>query len=273
MEALLGGLLANEDPRAATLLGELIGASPISFRTEEGLGAERLPAGDDEAREVLTKDLRAASAVDPSSKPRKSWKKADEPTMATSGPSHPQVSRGFSSHDVLADSAPLASTPRPWFTDDDLSFPTGLQGIGGVDPGMVPGMSFTGASGSAIGFDPAGAQYRGGRPDSDDESRASPSLFHGIDIPVPSSVSSVNGLGTMNPRHASGGSGSLSLSLPQHASLIKDAAADSPRQRRRLNTQSPTIGTTNLFGVGPNPVPGAFGFGVRSPPSLFLRTR
>lgn len=186
--------------------------------------------------------------------------------MPSPGPSRPQVSHGFSSHDVLTDSAPpLGSTPRPWFTDEDLSFPTGLQGIAGLDnSGAMPGMNFTGSSSNALGFDAGGPSYRGGRPDSDEESRTSPSLFHGVDIPVPStSLSSVNGLGTMNPRHASGGSGSFSLSLPQHTSLIKEAVADSPRQRRRLNNQSPTIGTTSLFGVGPNPVPGAFGFGVR----------
>lgn len=35
MEALLGGLLANEDPRAAALLGELIGALLLNNPTSQ----------------------------------------------------------------------------------------------------------------------------------------------------------------------------------------------------------------------------------------------
>ncbi|GAA5916517.1 uncharacterized protein JCM6883_005446 [Sporobolomyces salmoneus] len=53
MEALLGGILQNDDPRAQALLGELI--------------------GDEESRDMLARDLKAATSS--SSKPEKSWKR------------------------------------------------------------------------------------------------------------------------------------------------------------------------------------------------------
>lgn len=54
MEALLGNLLQSDDPRAQALLGELI--------------------GDNEAKEMLKKDLKAATEGAESGKGRKSWK-------------------------------------------------------------------------------------------------------------------------------------------------------------------------------------------------------
>ncbi|KAA1086544.1 hypothetical protein PGT21_002767 [Puccinia graminis f. sp. tritici] len=57
MEALLGGLLENDDPRAQALFSELI--------------------GDNEVRELLTSDLKIAAQQGTEGKPRKSWKPPD----------------------------------------------------------------------------------------------------------------------------------------------------------------------------------------------------
>ncbi|WAR62885.1 hypothetical protein PtB15_15B473 [Puccinia triticina] len=62
MEALLGGLLENDDPRAQALFSELI--------------------GDNEVRDLLTSDLRIAAQQGTEGKPRKSWKPPD-PTIAS----------------------------------------------------------------------------------------------------------------------------------------------------------------------------------------------
>ncbi|KWU41105.1 hypothetical protein RHOSPDRAFT_13191, partial [Rhodotorula sp. JG-1b] len=55
MEVLLGGLLGSDDPRAQTLLGELI--------------------GDTEAREILARDLKAAASVPDPKDAKRSWKR------------------------------------------------------------------------------------------------------------------------------------------------------------------------------------------------------
>ncbi|GAA5880402.1 hypothetical protein JCM3774_006436, partial [Rhodotorula dairenensis] len=55
MEVLLGGLLGSDDPRAQTLLGELI--------------------GDTEARDILARDLKAAASVPDPKDAKRSWKR------------------------------------------------------------------------------------------------------------------------------------------------------------------------------------------------------
>ncbi|ORY73251.1 fungal-specific transcription factor domain-domain-containing protein [Leucosporidium creatinivorum] len=247
MEALLGGLLQNDDPRAATLLGELI--------------------GNEEARDVLTKDLRAASAAAPTTKPRKSWKKADEPEPALPPqqlpPQQPVISRGFSTSSTVPELNAPDATPR-WFTDEELSFTNsnvnsfgGLNGSTdfGIGSSSSMGMTPFGSAPNALGFDPAGSMYRtpglGGSDEGSPASMpgASPSVFGGIDIPL-TAPPPPPASGTMNPRNASGSSLPLSLSLP-HASHLADqlGAASSPRQRRRLNNQSPLVGTSQLVGT------------------------
>ncbi|POY73114.1 hypothetical protein BMF94_3852 [Rhodotorula taiwanensis] len=71
MEVLLGGLLGSDDPRAQTLLGELIGTCaatrPRSF--------DKKVPGDSEARDILAKDLKAAAAVPDPKDAKRSWKR------------------------------------------------------------------------------------------------------------------------------------------------------------------------------------------------------
>lgn len=245
----------------------------------------RSTAGNEEAREVLTKDLKAAAVLPPNTKPRKSWKKADE-QQPSPGPSlsfpqqlppqQPVISRGFSTgSDVPGLPAPDAG-PR-WFTDEELSFTNGLAGFGGASAGLNDfnvgsngiGMSPFGGS-NALGFDPSGASYRtsglGGSEDGSPNSipPPSPSVYGGIDIPlsVPSSSAT-----TMNPRHASSGSLPHSLSLPHASHLTADptATASSPRQRRRLNNQSPLVGTSQLVGTNVGDLKSmAFGFSAQT---------
>ncbi|KAH9448422.1 hypothetical protein Pst134EA_027733 [Puccinia striiformis f. sp. tritici] len=64
MEALLGGLLENDDPRAQALFSELI--------------------GDNEVRDLLTSDLKIAAQQGTDGKPRKSWKPPDPSLLISS---------------------------------------------------------------------------------------------------------------------------------------------------------------------------------------------
>jgi hypothetical protein len=64
MEALLGGLLENDDPRAQALFAELI--------------------GDNEVRDLLTSDLKIAAQQGTEGKPRKSWKPPDSTIVTKS---------------------------------------------------------------------------------------------------------------------------------------------------------------------------------------------
>jgi len=64
MEALLGGLINNDDPRAQALFSELI--------------------GDNEVRDLLTSDLKMAAQQGTDGKPRKSWKPSDSSTITSS---------------------------------------------------------------------------------------------------------------------------------------------------------------------------------------------
>lgn len=266
MEALLGGLLQNDDPRAATLLGELIGELPLGCSALAQADSLAL-TGNEEARDVLTKDLKAASAAPPTSKPRKSWKKPDDPPQQQLPPPPPQISRGFSSSSSVLDMAGPEANPR-WFTDEELSFSNGMGGSNdfgvGSSGSMGMGMSpyGSGSFNDSLGFDPTGAVYRNNSDDGSPASvpAASPSIFGGIDIPSSAPPPATN------PRLTPSGSVPLSLSLP-HASHLTDqvGAASSPRQRRRLNAQSPLLGTSQLVGTDVTELKSmAFGFGAQN---------
>lgn len=212
---------------------------------------------------MLTKDLRAASAAVPTTKPRKSWKKVEDAEQPLASPQQlppqqPVISRGFSTSSAVPDLNTPDAAPR-WFTDEELSFTnTNFGGLNGsTDFGVGSssmGMSPFGSAPNALGFDPAGSMYRNSGLGGSDEGSpasipgASPSVFGGVDIPL--SAPQQPAAGTMNPRNASGSSLPLSLSLP-HASHLADqlGAASSPRQRRRLNNQSPLVGTSQLVGT------------------------
>ncbi|GAA5982372.1 hypothetical protein JCM11641_006960 [Rhodosporidiobolus odoratus] len=144
MEALLGGLLGSDDPRAQTLLGELI--------------------GDTETRDVLARDLKAAS--DSTKPPKRSWKKEFVASQEELGRLQqqqqmlpPVVATGFDATSTTATvgAAAFQGQQQPaWLTDDDLS------SLGGVA-----------TTGSALGFDPS--SY-GGVLESPTSTAASPSF-------------------------------------------------------------------------------------------------
>lgn len=195
-------------------------------------------AGDEEAREILTKDLREAAAALPSSKPRKSWKKGNPITPAppTSGPI---VSRGFSSTSALHDMQPLPPAPTArWFTDEELAF-SSMQGVNDSSIGGLPPGSFS-LPDNSLRLDQSMGAYRTGAGmglgDSDDDALAA--ARNGIDIPVSPTFELPS---PMNPHNASGGS----LSIPQHLNPDQAASASSPRQRRRLNVAASPAGSNS----------------------------
>ena len=76
MEVLLGGLLGSDDPRAQTLLGELIGArSRNNSFANQKTDTHVRPPGDTEAREMLARDLKAAASVPDPKDAKRSWKR------------------------------------------------------------------------------------------------------------------------------------------------------------------------------------------------------
>ncbi|KDE03870.1 hypothetical protein MVLG_05692 [Microbotryum lychnidis-dioicae p1A1 Lamole] len=223
MEALLGGLLQNDDPRAQTLLGELI--------------------GDEEARDVLTNDLKAASTAAPGAKPRKSWKRAEEAAPAVFP---------ASTSTAAAQTPGLDFNTRPsWFHDDDLAFGTNMTGLVG------------GGVGTSLALDPSG--FGGPRVSSKAESEESGSIHGASPGPFGAGID-------MGQRPVlSTSAGSLPIPMP-HLTEAGSAgaagaagAASSPRQRRRLNHQSPLTGTSNLVGANVDELKSfAFGFGQQT---------
>ncbi|GAA5887204.1 hypothetical protein JCM6882_002448 [Rhodosporidiobolus microsporus] len=224
MEALLGGLLGSDDPRAQTLLGELI--------------------GDNEARDVLTRDLKAAA--DSTKPPKRSWKRefvesqeqlkrqqqaeqaqAQAQLQAHAGypqQQQPIISTGFdgSTSTVAPDGRVHAAAPM-WLTEEDLS------GLGGAGAG---GLATTDPLGNALGFDPAsfgGLAASSGPATGGVAAYGSPSggSFGGVSAPINPLTGSANPL--------------LVSSAPNTSGMNIDLAA-SPRQRRRLDL--PTFGTS-----------------------------
>lgn len=195
MESLMGTLLSSDDPRAQILLGELI--------------------GNEEAREVLAKDLKTAAAH--TSQQRRSWQSVD-PTASHNNPPT-QVAQGFNlpessfTPDFSSGSSSRSPMPQTWYTEEELK--------------MIPSQDVPhGIFSNTDGFDTATAFSRNG----ESLSTTTSSLFS-VDIPV--------GVGgTMNPRDSitsKSRSDSLSLSIPGDSN-------SSPRlQRRKLNAPNPTI--------------------------------
>ncbi|GAA5843186.1 hypothetical protein JCM11251_001678 [Rhodosporidiobolus azoricus] len=225
MEALLGGLLGSDDPRAQTLLGELI--------------------GDTEARDVLTRDLKAAA--DSTKPPKRSWKREyvesqeqlkrqqllpdqvqgqaqfqPHGEFAGQQQQQPVISTGFNgpTSSDAPDGRMQGAASSMWLTEDDLS------GLGGIGAGGTAG---TDLLGTALGFDPASF---GGLSSTSGGVFGSPTgdTFGG------GSASSV----PINP--LTGGANPLLVSSAPSGSGMNIDLAASPRQRRRLDL--PTFGTS-----------------------------
>ncbi|KAK4053492.1 hypothetical protein OIV83_001659 [Microbotryomycetes sp. JL201] len=253
MEALLGGLLQNDDPRAAHLLGELI--------------------GNEEARDVLTRDLRAAANSEPGSKPRKSWKKHEETPAAASASiaanqQSPIASRGFSTAATVADLS-LPPQPHTWLTEEDL----GIGSSAGINMG---GGSSTSTSGfNALGFGPT---QTGGSPIAMGQGQ-SPTMYGGMESTA-AEQSAGGPSGTLppasNPRSPPIAIGTTSLSLPG-IGRPETSTSVSPRQRRRLNEPPSLSGTSQLVGTDVSELKTmAFGFGQQTqqniPPTAINHT-
>ncbi|GAA5834644.1 hypothetical protein JCM9279_007070 [Rhodotorula babjevae] len=152
MEALLGGLIGSDDPRAATLLGELI--------------------GDHEARDVLARDLRNAASSSTSTsasggaaaQPKRSWQRdfaeqqaalSRSPPTAAGPPAGTVLSTGFPTQPgkpafpggLGSSSAGVGAGPGTWLSEEDLA---------AFGASASPGGGAGGAIG-ALGFDPSGA--------------------------------------------------------------------------------------------------------------------
>ncbi|GAA5872802.1 hypothetical protein JCM8547_005707 [Rhodosporidiobolus lusitaniae] len=223
MEALLGNLLASDDPRAQTLLGELI--------------------GDRDARDVLAKDLRAAADATATGKaPKRSWKREYAESQEQLArmrqqeeqrqrqqqqklpPPPPVVSVGF---DGSTTTLPSSSAPDgrvhpaapTWLSQDDL--------MGGV-----------GSSSNALGFDPA--LLSSSFPSS---TSARPDIHIGPSSSQ-SSSSFIPGLPPLPP-------------LPSSSSASHNAfeVSTSPRQRRRLDL--PLTAPSGVVPIAPAPPPPA----------------
>ncbi|BGP14207.1 hypothetical protein JCM10213_005900 [Rhodosporidiobolus nylandii] len=146
MEALLGGLLGSDDPRAQTLLGELI--------------------GDHEARDVLARDLKAAAAVGGGKPPKRSWKKEYQESLEINrrleererekmqqqqqqGQGQGQVTTGFNPPPSASGSGlpqPPASAWPMGFSEEDLAAAAGVGSSLGFDPSSLPGGGAEGPS-------------------------------------------------------------------------------------------------------------------------------
>ncbi|GAA6023010.1 hypothetical protein JCM10207_002039 [Rhodosporidiobolus poonsookiae] len=243
MEALLGGLLGSDDPRAQTLLGELI--------------------GDTEARDVLTRDLRAAA--DATKPPKRSWKRefvesqeqmqrereraaVEAQQMAALQQQQQQqtvISTGFGGPTSFPGLTGVSGAPTSgaagaptWLTEDDL---TGLAASLNAAPADLFASPTTG--GSALGFDPASfggtpSVGAGGGPtfgtfrapgavESSDDAGSPGFGVSGGPATIPLSTSAGAGRSPLagNPLLSTSSSG---------AAAGPDLAA-SPRQRRRLD--------------------------------------
>ncbi|GAA6052521.1 hypothetical protein JCM3770_003807 [Rhodotorula araucariae] len=242
MEALLGGLLGSDDPRAATLLGELI--------------------GDSEARDILARDLKAATTTASSAggaPPKRSWKRefADQQAAlarsgggggggaAGAGVGAPILSTGFPTQPgEPAFPAGLGNGPGTasqsagggtWLSEEDLAaFNAGGQAT------MMGGLEGFGAGAGAVsslGFDPASLAlqpYRGAQGESSEDG-ASPAF-------------SLSGAGP--------GAFSLPVTGAGSGASAAGEMAASPRQRRRLDL--PTYGASpgSTGGASPGGVGG-----------------
>ncbi|GAA5858288.1 hypothetical protein JCM1840_001131 [Sporobolomyces johnsonii] len=222
MEALLGGLLQTDDPRAQTLLGELI--------------------GDSEARDMLARDLKAATAPTADGKPPKSWKRefaAQQEALARQqqkqSTSHaPAGSGGFPEGATFSGATP-AEPPR-WMNEEDLGFGGG-NAILGVSPGGSGQMNLLGVDPST--FSAGMGQYRGPGMESSSDS-GSPAF-----LPGTSTAGAMDYSLPAPPQHQQPSSLPSAMSMPipmSHPGLTSQPSnsaatelGSSPRQRRRLD--------------------------------------
>ncbi|GAA5998630.1 uncharacterized protein JCM10292_007114 [Rhodotorula paludigena] len=260
MEALLGGLLGSDDPRAATLLGELI--------------------GDNEARDILARDLRAAAAPASASSgpPKRSWKRefaeAQQQQIAAQAsqtqPGQPQqptiLATGFPTQPgepAFPGGLGGSVGGSNWLSEEDLG------GFGGAGTGGVSaepyGVNSLGLDPSTFGLDLSNGAAGGSFPGAAGQYRA----------PGQQGESSEDGA---SPNFLGVGTSSAAFSLPIGASTILDGAGSSaaggprlstsasatadlstsPRQRRRLDI--PTYGTSpTAGGSGGSPSSGGVG--------------
>ncbi|GAA6042703.1 hypothetical protein JCM8097_003755 [Rhodosporidiobolus ruineniae] len=217
MEALLGGLLGSDDPRAQHLLGELI--------------------GDSEARDVLARDLKAAADSSATGKaPKRSWKREfaesqeqaarlkaleeqrqqqqQQQQQLAMPPQQPVISTGFNgttSGLTVGPDGRFQSGAPTWITDDDLN---GLSNLGGLG-NLGGGSSANDPLSDALGFDP---NVFGSMPTGTGMSPGG-----GFDLPVLAGA-------------VAGGNGGVSIPLSTSSGAQPDLSISvSPRQRRRLD--------------------------------------
>ncbi|GAA5993685.1 hypothetical protein JCM10908_002295 [Rhodotorula pacifica] len=203
MEVLLGGLLGSDDPRAQTLLGELI--------------------GDTEARDILARDLKAAASVPDPKDAKRSWKReyieqqqqqasTSEEKKSTSSQAVIPAADAFPTLPgqpaFVAGPGPLAQQHRPpsgsstWLTEEDLLIPASSTD-------SFDASGFTICTPSALTQQQQQQSYRKVPNSGDSSDGTSPSIGS---IPIARSP--------LMPQGAAGGG---------------EGAALSPRQRRRLD--------------------------------------
>jgi hypothetical protein len=156
MEALLGGLLNHGDPRAAVLLGELIGTHLHALTFAPTLTS--ILAGNDDARDILANDLQPRR--DP--KARQTWKLSDEAPASPAGHVLNSSSSAFNQESAtLKNQKPPVSSTGLWFTSDDNPAPRNDN------------LSRSFDDTSSLGY----GQYR-------NPAGETPSTFGGLDIPI-----------------------------------------------------------------------------------------
>ncbi|GAA6010201.1 hypothetical protein JCM11491_005388 [Sporobolomyces phaffii] len=225
MEALLGGILQNDDPRAQALLGELI--------------------GDEDSRDMLARDLKAATSS--SAKPEKSWKRefalqqeaqalqakkqrqdSAQPDSIMSNapqnaPQHVPFQSGFPE---AGHSATPSVDVSGWFNEEDLGFnnshlmfaqqSTSSEVGGGGGGGNV----IAGSPAFLPSYSPSGIDFS----TSPASSSFHPNSSHVPPIAIPNSNALPNP-GLLSASQASASSFPLSIE-----------PSTSPRQRRRIDS-------------------------------------
>ncbi|GAA5966610.1 hypothetical protein JCM3765_005674 [Sporobolomyces pararoseus] len=244
MEALLGGILQNDDPRAQALLGELI--------------------GDEDSRDMLARDLKAATSS--STKPEKSWKREFALQQEAQALQEKKKRQDSAQPDSFMLPTPSAQTTFPagftgstpldvsgWFNEQDMAF----NGTG-LTFGQQQSTSDNGAAGGGVAGFPANYPSNGmdfsipplhpsfPQQSNNDTSHSVPP------IPIPHSRSQTG------PSHLPTSQLSASTSLDQ---------ATSPRQRRRLDNEITTSGlpSTSVASLDKDRKQMAYSFNLPTP--------
>ncbi|BGP06376.1 fungal-specific transcription factor domain-containing protein [Rhodotorula toruloides] len=242
MEALLGGLLGSDDPRAQTLLGELI--------------------GDNEARTILARDLKAAASAPDSKAPRRSWKREFADSQAAAAAAAAAMGGPGASGSGM-DGQPLISTGFPlqpgqpaftaspgtlgmgggaggmgmsnWLSEEDLN------NLGAAAGGGTDLFGSSGGGNNALGFDPTA--FGGGSGGATFGSYRGPGGESSEDGASPGFSALAGGTGLSIPVAGS----PMSTSLP--TGTTTGDLSTSPRQRRRIE------GPPNFAGSPSSPYP------------------